>query len=64
MSAEQIARGADLTADDIAVLTKDAVDVTIWCWRNRIKRPRMDDEVRKALEARLGRRPLVTEEST
>lgn len=52
-------RGRDLTADDIAQLAEDAIAVSWWCMRNRIKRPDQAAQVRAALEARLGRRPLV-----
>lgn len=56
-----IPRGADLTAEDIALLADDAIAVSWWCMRNRIKRPDQAEQVRRALEARLGRRPLVIE---
>jgi hypothetical protein len=55
----QIARGADLTDADIDLLAADAVVVSWWCMRNRIKRPDQQVQVREALRARLGRRPLV-----
>lgn len=57
----QIRRGADLTADDIATIAEDAVTVSWWCMRHRIKRPDQAEQVRRAIEARLGRRPLVIE---
>lgn len=58
-SKEQIARGADLTEQDIALLADDAIVVCWWCMRNKLKRDKWADELRKAMEARLGRRPLV-----
>jgi hypothetical protein len=56
---EQIARGADLTEDDIATLAADAICVSWWCMRNKIKRTDQQEQVRQALRARLGRRPLI-----
>lgn len=58
-STAQIARGADLTEADIALLADDARVVCLWCMRNKMKREQWVDEIRKAIEARLGRRPLV-----
>ena len=62
MPDEQIPRGADLTEEDLDVLADDAVTVSWWCMRNRIKRPQQKAQVREALRARLGRRPLVSGE--
>jgi hypothetical protein len=56
---EQIARGADLTEHDIATLAADAIEVSWWCMRNKIKRTDQQEQVRQALRARLGRRPLI-----
>jgi hypothetical protein len=58
---EQIARGADLTEQDIALIAEDVCAVTWWCMRNRIKRLDQSEQVKRAIEARLGRRPLVVE---
>lgn len=55
----QIERGADLTVEDIALLADDARVICLWCMRNKMKREQWVDEIRKGLEARLGRRPLV-----
>lgn len=55
----QISRGADLTDEDLETLANDARIVCLWCMRNRIKRPEWNKQVREALRARLGRRPLV-----
>lgn len=62
MSAPQITRGADLTDADLALLAEDVCVVMWWCMRNRIKRPDQAVQVRHAIEARLGRRPLVEAE--
>lgn len=56
---EQIARGADLTEADIALIAEDVCAVTWWCMRERVKRPQQAEQVKRAIEARLGRRPLV-----
>jgi len=56
---QQIERGSDLTEQDIDTLAADAIAVSWWCMRNRIKRPDQQEQVREALRARLGRRPLV-----
>lgn len=62
---DQIPRGADLTDDDLELLAEDACVVSWWCMRNKIRRPDQRAQVREALRARLGRRPLViTEEET
>lgn len=58
-SQDQIARGADLTEEDIDVLAQDAIETSWWCMRNRVKRPDQHEQVKQALRARLGRRPLV-----
>lgn len=63
MSDEQISRGADLTDADLALLAEDVCAVTWWCMRNRIKRPDQVEQVKRAIEARLGRRPLVVSEA-
>jgi hypothetical protein len=55
----QISRGADLTEADIAIIADDVMAVTWWCMRNRIKRPNQAEQVKRAIEARLGRLPLV-----
>jgi hypothetical protein len=59
MSDEQIPRGADLTNEDLALIADDVMTVTWWCMRNRIKRPDQAEQVKRTIEARLGRRPLV-----
>ena len=59
MSASQIHRGSDLTEADIALIAEDVCAVSWWCMRNRIKRPDQAEQVKRAIEARLGRRPLV-----
>lgn len=59
MSTEQIHRGADLTEADIALIAEDVCAVTWWCMRERVKRPQQAEQVKRAIEARLGRRPLV-----
>jgi len=55
----QIPRGADLTEADIALIAEDVCAVTWWCMRERVKRPQQAEQVKRAIEARLGRRPLV-----
>lgn len=55
----QIFRGADLTEEDLSTLANDARIICLWCMRNRIKRVDWNTQVREALRARLGRRPLV-----
>jgi hypothetical protein len=55
----QIPRGADLTDADIALLADDARAVCCWAVRHGLKRPEWQEQVQKALQARLGRRPLV-----
>ena len=60
---EPISRGADLTDADLALLAEDVCAVTWWCMRNRIKRPDQVEQVKRAIEARLGRRPLVVSEA-
>jgi hypothetical protein len=60
--ADQISRGADLTEADLALIADDVCEVTWWCMRNRIKRPDQAEQVKRAIEARLGRRPLVVPE--
>jgi hypothetical protein len=55
----QIPRGADLTDADLDLLAADALAVSWWCMRYRVKRPDQQVQVREALRARLGRRPLV-----
>ena len=57
----QIPRGADLTEADIALIADDARVVCLWCMRHKMKREQWVDEIRKAIEARLGRRPLVVD---
>lgn len=57
--AESIPRGTDLTEADIALIAEDVCTVTWWCMRERIKRPDQIEQVRRTIEARLGRRPLV-----
>lgn len=59
----QISRGADLTEADLALIADDVCVVTWWCMRNRIKRADQIEQVRLAIEARLGRRPLVEDEA-
>lgn len=59
MSASQIHRGSDLTEADLALIAEDVCAVTWWCMRHRIKRPDQAEQVKRAIEARLGRRPLV-----
>ena len=59
----QISRGADLTEEDIDLLAADAIVVSWWCMRHRIKRPDQREQVRQALRARLGRRPLILPEN-
>lgn len=59
----QIARGADLTEADLALIAEDVMTVTWWCMRNRIKRPDQAEQVKRTIEARLGRRPLVAAET-
>lgn len=51
-----ISRGADLTEDDIATLAADAIHVSWWCMRNRVKRDGQQEQVLQALRVRLGRR--------
>jgi hypothetical protein len=63
MSAEQIPRGADLTDADLALIVEDVMTVTWWCMRNRIKRPDQAEQVKRTIEARLGRRPLIISEA-
>lgn len=63
MSNVQITRGADLTDADLALIADDVCAVTWWCMRNRIKRPDQVEQVKRAIEARLGRRPLVDSEA-
>jgi hypothetical protein len=58
----QITRAADLTEADIDLLAADAIAVSWWCMRNRIKRLDQQAQVREALRARLSRRPLVIRE--
>lgn len=58
-SDRQILRGADLTEADIAQIAEDVCAVTWWCMRHRIKRPDQAEQVKRTIEARLGRRPLV-----
>jgi hypothetical protein len=58
----QIQRGADLTEEDIELLAADAIMVSWWCMRHRVKRPHQQEQVKEALRARLGRRPLVVQE--
>jgi len=55
----QIPRGADLTEADLAVLAADMQDICHWAMRVGIRRQQGRDEMRKALEARLGRRPMA-----
>lgn len=62
LDAGQITRGADLTEADLAVIADDVMTVTWWCMRNRIKRPDQAEQVKRTIEARLGRRPLVVSE--
>lgn len=62
MSTGQITRGADLTEADLALIADDVMAVTWWCMRNRIKRPDQAEQVKRTIEARLGRRPLVVSE--
>ena len=59
MSDAQITRGADLTEADIALIADDVCVVKWWCMRNRVKRSDQAEQVKRAIEARLGRRPLV-----
>lgn len=59
MSDQPIPRGSDLTEADLALLAEDVCAVTWWCMRNRVKRPDQAEQVKRAIEARLGRRPLV-----
>jgi hypothetical protein len=59
----QITRGADLTEADIDLLAADAIAVSWWCMRNRIKRLDQQAQVREALRARLSRRPLVIQKT-
>lgn len=56
---DQIHRGADLTDADLALLAEDVCAVTWWCMRNRVKRTDQTEQVKRAIEARLGRRELV-----
>jgi hypothetical protein len=58
-NAKQIERGADLTEADISLIAEDVCAVTWWCMRERVKRPDQAEQVKRAIEARLGRRPLV-----
>jgi hypothetical protein len=58
-NAQQIPRGADLTDEDIAVLADDAIAVCRWTMRNAIRGEGQHTQVREALRARLGRRPIV-----
>lgn len=58
----QIDRGSDLTEADLALIADDVCAVTWWCMRNRIKRSEQAEQVKRAIEARLGRRPLVLAE--
>ncbi len=58
-STAQINRGTDLTEADLALIAEDVCAVTWWCMRHRIKRPDQAEQVKRAIEARLGRRPLV-----
>lgn len=62
-AAAQIARDADPTESDIALIADDVCAVTWWCMRHRIKRPDQSEQVKRAIEARLGRRPLVVAEA-
>lgn len=61
--AAQIVRGADLTETDLALIADDVCAVTWWCMRNRIKRPDQVEQVKRTIEARLGRRPLVVDDA-
>lgn len=56
-----IHRGADLTDADIEQLAKDAIEISWWCMRSRIKRPQQAEQVKQALLVRLGRRGLAQE---
>lgn len=58
----QIPRGADLTEADLVLIAEDVCAVTWWCMRERVKRPQQAEQVKRAIEARLGRRPLVIAE--
>lgn len=62
-TADQIDRGSDLTEADLALIADDVCAVTWWCMRNRIKRPDQAEQVKRAIEARLGRRPLIVSEA-
>lgn len=58
---EQINRGSDLTDEDLDLLADDAVEVCLWAMRNKVKRDGWKRQIREAMRARLGRRPLVIE---
>ena len=62
MNADQIPRGADLTDADLALIADDVCAVNWWCMKNRIKRPDQIEQIKRTIEARLGRRPLVITE--
>lgn len=64
MRKKQIHRGSDLTDSDIALIADDVCVVMWWCMRHRVKRPDQPEQVKRAIEARLGRRPLVFPEAS
>lgn len=59
MTDDIIPRGADLTEADLTALAEDMFDIGNWARRVGLKRPAQVDQMRRTMEARLGRRPLV-----
>lgn len=59
-----IPRGADLTDDDLRLIVEDFYTVRNWAaLRMHMGVPEMKEQLFRALQARLGRRPLVVEDS-
>ena len=54
-----LSRGHDLTVSVLDVIADDMRVVMLWCMRNQLKKTAAREQLRKAIEARLGRRPLV-----
>ena len=54
-AADPIKRGADLTDADLALIAEDMQVVTVFCMRNRLKRPEWQKQLLKTLRWRLGR---------
>ncbi len=56
-----IPRGADLTEADLRQIVDDFFEVIHWARSMRLKTLGQKEQLLQALEARLGRRPLVIE---